>query len=116
MLCPSCLHALCFSPPFNDVYRVPDADLQLFAATMAWEHSLSSFACCNATLKIHSLFRIVEVEVRGASVPDLGSVLLSSQPKDQVFTFRGRGRPDHWECGRVCLHFTLQRFQISLFY
>lgn len=61
------------SPPplFNEVYRVPDAFLQCFRAMTAWEHSFSSVACCNATLKIHSLFRMVEVEVSGALVPDL---------------------------------------------
>lgn len=107
MLCPSCLHPLCFlsrppPPPFNDVYRVPDAFLQLFGAMTAWEHSLSSVACCNATLKIQFLFWMVEVEVRGASAPDfqrfVGSALLSSQPKDQDFMLRCRSRSYH-----VCL-------------
>lgn len=56
-------------PPFNEVYRVPDAFLQCFRT--AWKHAFSSVACCNATLKIQSLFRMVEVEVSGALVPDL---------------------------------------------
>lgn len=33
----------------------PVAFLQRFSATMAWELSLSSVACCNATLTILSL-------------------------------------------------------------
>lgn len=72
MLCLSCLHLFCFdpTPTPNKDYQVPDAFLLHFEAMMAWEQSSSMVACCNATLKIHSVFRMVEVEVRGASIPD----------------------------------------------
>lgn len=106
------------SPPFNDVYRVPDAFLQRFGAMTAWEHSLSSVACCNATLTIHSLFRMVEVKVRGASCyltcnDSWGQYSCQAYPEIKNSC---RGRPGHWECGRVCLPFTMQRFHITLFY
>ena len=103
MLCPSCLHPLCFLSPRSMTFTgflMPSCNF--YGAMTAWEHSLSSVACCNATLKIQSLLWMVEVEVRGASVPDfqrfVGSALLSSQPKDQDFTLRCRSRSYH-----VCL-------------
>lgn len=75
-----------FIPCSNDVYWVPDAFTQRFGAMTAWEHWLSSIACCNATLKIHSLSRMVEV--RGVSISDLQwsmgsvlSVLCQANPK-----------------------------------
>lgn len=87
MLCSSCLHPLCCYSPSDDVYRVPDAFPQRFKATAAWEHSLSSIACCNATLKIHFLSNGGFGGPRSLSiwpaVVQKGSVLLSRQPKDQ---------------------------------
>lgn len=102
----SCLYPLCFYPHVPTTFTgflMPSCNVS--GQWRLWNIHLAALRVVTQLLR-YTFFRMVEVEVSGVSVPDLrlfmGSVLSSSQPKDQQFTFRASfytakvsDKPDH---------------------